>query len=63
MRDTILKRLTDDALASENDEFEEETRQLIIGRYRVLFTIERKTFHVLHVRGAYVDQRLEGEDE
>jgi len=41
-------------LAPENDEFAEEIRQMVIGRYRVLFTIKGRRVHVLHVRGAYV---------
>lgn len=44
--------------APENDEFSEEIRQMIVGRYRVLFTIKKHQVHVLHVRGAYV-----GDDE
>lgn len=40
-------------LAPENDEFSEEIRQMIVGRYRVLFTIRGRKVHVLHVRGAY----------
>ena len=41
-------------LAPEDDDFAEEIRQMIVGRYRVLFTIRKHTVHVLHVRGAYV---------
>jgi len=41
-------------LAPEDDEFTEEIRQMIVGRYRVLFTIRKHTVHVLHVRGAHV---------
>src|SRR6185436_973643 len=41
------------ALAPENIEFEEEVRQLIVRRYRVLFTIKGRKVHVLHVRGAH----------
>ena len=44
-------------LALENDEFPEEIRQMIVGRYRVLFTIKGRQVHVLHVRGAYVGTR------
>lgn len=40
-------------LAPENDEFSEEIRQMIVDRYRVLFTIRGREVHVLHVRGAY----------
>ena len=42
------------SLASEDDEFSEEIRQMVVGRYRVLFTIKGRKVHVLHVRGAYV---------
>ena len=38
-------------LAPEDDEFSEEIRQMIIGRYRVLFTINGRKVHVLHIRG------------
>ena len=41
-------------LAPEDDEFSEEIRQMVVGRYRVLFTIKGRKVHVLHVRGAYV---------
>jgi plasmid stabilization system protein ParE len=40
-------------LAPENAEFSEEIRQMIVGRYRVLFTIKKRKVHVLHVRGSY----------
>jgi hypothetical protein len=40
-------------LAPEDDEFSEEIRQMVVGRYRVLFTIRRGKVHVLHVRGAH----------
>ncbi len=43
-------------LAPENEEFSEEIRQMVVGRYRVLFTIKSRNVHVLHVRGAYVDR-------
>jgi plasmid stabilization system protein ParE len=42
-------------LAPEDDEFAEEIRQMVIGRYRVLFTIRDRKVHVLHVRGPYAD--------
>jgi plasmid stabilization system protein ParE len=42
-------------LAPEDDEFAEEIRQMIVGRYRVLFTIRKGKVHVLHIRGAYID--------
>ena len=40
-------------VASEDEEFPEEIRQMIVGRYRILFTIKGRKVHVLHVRGAY----------
>ncbi len=42
------------ALAPEDNEFPQEIRQMIVGRYRILFTIKERKIHVLHVRGAYV---------
>jgi len=50
-------------LAPENDEFSEEIRQMIVGRYRVPFTISGRKVHVLHVRGAYVGARHQQSDE
>ena len=41
-------------LAPEDNEFSEEIRQMVVGRYRLLFTIKGRKVHVLHVRGAYV---------
>jgi len=35
------------SLAPEDDEFSVEIRQMIVGRYRILFTI-------LHIRGVYI---------
>jgi plasmid stabilization system protein ParE len=57
LRTSILKQLgvvpKAFPLAPENDEFSEEIRQMLVGRYRVLFTIRGRKVHVLHVRGAY----------
>jgi len=57
LRTAILRQLSivpkGFPLAPEDDEFPEEIRQLIVGRYRVLFTIRKGKVHVLHVRGAY----------
>jgi plasmid stabilization system protein ParE len=41
-------------LAPEDDEFSVEIRQMLVDRYRVLFTIKGRKVHVLHVRGSYV---------
>ena len=50
-------------LAPEDDEFSEEIRQMVVGRYRVLFTIKGRKVHVLHVRGAYVGTIDQLEDD
>ena len=42
--------------APDTEEFDEHIRQMIIGRYRVLYTIGQKSVHILHVRGAYVGE-------
>lgn len=40
-------------IAPEDDQFSEVIRQMIVGRYRILFTIRKHKVHVLHVRGAH----------
>ena len=50
-------------LAPEDDEFSEEIRQMVVGRYRVLFTIKGRKVHVLHVRGAYLGAIHQSEDD
>jgi plasmid stabilization system protein ParE len=50
-------------LAPENNEFSEEIRQMIVGRYRVLFTIKGREVHVLHIRGAFVGTRDSQHDD
>jgi plasmid stabilization system protein ParE len=49
--------------APESNFFQEEIRQLVygkrIGRYRILFTIDRDTVYILHVRHG-ARKRLEG---
>ena len=50
-------------LAPEDDEFSEEIRQMVVGRYRVLFTIKGMEVHVLHVRGAYAGRIDQLEDD
>jgi len=37
-------------LAPENSVFDQEIRQLIVGKYRVLFTVKSPHVHILHVR-------------
>lgn len=45
-------------IAPESNDLLFEIRQMIVGRYRVLFTIEGDSVQVLHVHGAFV-----GDDE
>ena len=59
LRRAIRKQLTslplDCPLAPESEELSVSIRQLIIGRYRVLFTVTDRTVTILHVRGPYTD--------
>ena len=50
-------------MAPESDETRREIRQMVFGRYRVLFEIRKRTVRILHVRGAYVDREDIGVDE
>ena len=43
-------------LASESDIFDIEIRQMILGRYRVLFAVDGNTVNVLHIRGPFSDK-------
>ena len=40
-------------VAPDAEEYEIEVRQMIIGRYRVIFNVDRGTVTVLHIRGPY----------
>jgi plasmid stabilization system protein ParE len=40
--------------APDNDEFDVEVQQMVVGRYRVLFTIQDKRVVILHIRGPFV---------
>ena len=57
LRTAVLRQLSILAkgfpVAPEDEEFSEEIRQMIVGRYRVLFTIRKGKVHVLHIRGPY----------
>ncbi len=41
-------------IAPESNDLLFEIRQMIVGRYRVLFTIKGDSVQILHVRGAFV---------
>jgi len=57
LRQAMINRLTSTplgcSLAPESEELGVPIRQLIIGRYRVLYLVEKKTVTILHVRGPY----------
>lgn len=57
LRETVSRQLSlipkGFPLAPEDNEFSEEIRQVVVGRYRVLFTIRKHKVHVLHIRGPY----------
>ena len=48
------------ARAPENDAFEEEIRQLLYRAHRVLFTIQGKEVHILHIRHVAQDRLRPG---
>jgi plasmid stabilization system protein ParE len=50
-------------LAPENAFFEEEIRQLIYGKHRILFTVEGETVFVLRVRHSAQDYLKPEENE
>ena len=57
---TIRDRLTTSPLscpfAPESEELEVSVRHLIVGRYRILFIVEKSAVTVLHVRGPYAGE-------
>ena len=57
LRHAIVNRLTSTPLsgsiAPESKELGIPIRQLILGRYRVLYLVEKKVVTILHVRGSY----------
>ena len=56
LRQAIRKQLTSLQLACPlAPESEQSIRHMIVGRYRVLFTIRGKTVTILHVSGSYTD--------
>src|SRR2546425_11612082 len=66
IRQTIEDRLTSMPLgcplAPENEELDIPVRQLIVGRYRILFIVEKGTVTILHLRGPYVPQLYSSEE-
>jgi len=58
LRHTFRKQLTSMPLgyplAPESEELGVSIRHLIVGRYRILFTVKGRTVTILHVRGPYI---------
>lgn len=71
LKDSVRKTLfhfpLGQPLAPESKGENVEIRQMIVGRYRVLFQISGRTVRVLHVRGAFAERTgqedFEGNDE
>lgn len=40
-------------IAPDNHEYNVEVRQMVVGRYRVLFTIKGRKVVILHIRGPH----------
>jgi plasmid stabilization system protein ParE len=61
LRRAIRKQLTSlplaCPLAPESEQLGVSIRHLIVGRYRVLFSVSGKTVTILHVSGLYTDPR------
>ena len=59
LRRAIRKQLTSlplaCPLAPESEELGVSIRHLMVGRYRVLFTVRGRTVTIIHVRGPYAD--------
>ena len=57
LRHAIISRLTSTpfscSVAPESEELGIPIRHLIVGRYRILFIVEKKTVMILHVKGSY----------
>jgi plasmid stabilization system protein ParE len=41
------------SVAPDDNWYDVEVRQMIVGRYRVIFNVEGRTVTVLHIRGPY----------
>ncbi len=58
LRNTFRNRLTSMPLscprAPESEELGVTVRHLVVGRYRILFIVEKRTVTILHVKGSHV---------
>jgi plasmid stabilization system protein ParE len=50
------------APAPESEELDIPVRHLLVGRYRVLFIVEKRTVTILHIKGSYVAEVFGGEE-
>lgn len=48
------------SVAPESSEAGTELRQVIFGRYRILYEVEKRAVRVLHVQGAFVEKNRSG---
>lgn len=57
LRDSVRRMLASfplsQAIAPDNDSYQFDTRQMLVGRYRFLFTVQGETVTVFHVRGPF----------
>lgn len=40
-------------IAQETKEYEVEVRQMVVGRYHIIFSVQKNKVTVLHIRGPY----------
>src|SRR4029450_1268218 len=59
-RDILTRFPLSQSIAPESADTEIEPRQIIFGRYRILYEVERRTVRVLHVQGAFVEKKRSG---
>jgi len=53
IRERLMTQPHSCSVAPESEDLGVTVRQLVVNRYRVLFTVEKRNFFVLHLRGAY----------
>ena len=56
LRDRLASTPLRCPVAPESEELGISVRQLIVGRYRILFIVEKKTVTILHLKGAYLGE-------
>ena len=59
LKDSVQKLLASfpesQPIAPDNEEFDIEVRQMLVGRYRILFTVANKVVTIFQIRGPYTD--------